>query len=141
MALPKRELTEDGFEMQFGTNFLGHFALTALMLPYLVSVNIKSARVVNVSSMISRRGRFNFDDLMAEKKYKPVQAYSQSKLANLVFTYELQRMSDACGMSPNSSYNYLSVKSINNMFPNSFQKRVGNNLGSRSSRLFENKPL
>jgi NAD(P)-dependent dehydrogenase (short-subunit alcohol dehydrogenase family) len=88
MALP-RTLTEDGFEMQIGTNHLGHFALTGLLLPALFRA--KSARIVNVSSQAHRMGSMHFDDLMGEKHYEKWAAYGQSKLCNLLFTYELAR--------------------------------------------------
>lgn len=88
MGIPRRT-TADGFEMQFGTNHLGHFALTGLMLNTLQSA--PAGRVVNVSSMLHRSGKMNFDDLMGEKLYDPWGAYAQSKLANLLFSYELQR--------------------------------------------------
>src|SRR5580698_4798780 len=93
MDLPGRRLTEDGFEMQFGTNHLSHFALTGLLLPVLHSA--KAPRVVNVSSLAHRGGKIDFDNLQAERKYRSWPAYQQSKLANLLFTFELQRRSDA----------------------------------------------
>jgi NAD(P)-dependent dehydrogenase (short-subunit alcohol dehydrogenase family) len=95
MDLPARRLTEDGFEMQFGTNHLSHFALTGLLLPLLGRA--EEPRVVNVSSLAHRGGRIDFDNLQAERKYKSWPAYQQSKLANLLFTFELQRRSDAFG--------------------------------------------
>src|ERR1700691_1093446 len=95
MDLPTRRLTEDGFEMQFGTNHLGHFALTALLLPLLRKA--QAPRVVNVSSLAHRGGKIDFDNLQGERKYRPWAAYQQSKLANLLFTFELQRRSDAYG--------------------------------------------
>jgi NAD(P)-dependent dehydrogenase (short-subunit alcohol dehydrogenase family) len=88
MAIPRRE-TADGFEMQFGTNHLGHFALTGLLLPLLV--NQPDARVVTVSSTAHRPGGLNFDDIMHERSYRRWKVYSDSKLANLLFTYEFQR--------------------------------------------------
>ncbi len=88
MAFPTRQITKDGFEAQFGTNHLGHFALTLRLLPHL-----KGGRVVNVSSMAHRSGRMQFDDLQFERYYRPWPAYQQSKLANLLFTFELQRRS------------------------------------------------
>ena len=88
MALPKRQ-TADGFEMQLGTNHLGHFALTGLLLPSLLQA--PGARVVTVSSMLHRRGKMHFDDLQSERAYSKSGAYGQSKLANLLFAYELQR--------------------------------------------------
>ena len=95
MDLPARRLTEDGFEMQFGTNHLSHFALTGLLLPLLGRA--EAPRVVNVSSLAHRGGKIDFDNLQAERKYKSWPAYQQSKLANLLFTFELQRRSDAYG--------------------------------------------
>lgn len=95
MAPPKRQVTSDGFELQFGTNYLGHFALTAQLLPLLR--NGRNPRVVNVSSIAARNGAINFDDLQAERGYKPMVVYSQSKLACLMFAFELQRRSDAAG--------------------------------------------
>ncbi len=92
MALPTRQLTEDGFERQLGTNYLCHFALTARLLPQL-----RGGRVVNVSSLAHRRGRIAFDDLHGAAHYTPWAAYSQSKLAMLMFGRELQRRSDAAG--------------------------------------------
>jgi NAD(P)-dependent dehydrogenase (short-subunit alcohol dehydrogenase family) len=85
-----RQLTADGFEMQFGTNHLGHFALTGLLLDNLLPV--RGSRVVTVSSIGHRlRAAIHFDDLQWEHGYDRVAAYGQSKLANLLFTYELQR--------------------------------------------------
>ncbi len=94
-ASPTRRVTEDGFELQFGTNHLGHFALTGLLLPLLRRG--ASSRVVTMSSLGHRGGKINFDDLQGEKEYKPFAAYPQSKLANLLFALELQRRSDAGG--------------------------------------------
>ncbi|OFV86987.1 MAG: short-chain dehydrogenase [Acidobacteria bacterium RBG_16_68_9] len=94
MALPYRK-TADGFEMQLGTNHLGHFALTGLLLEPLLRTN--GARVVNVSSGAHRFGRIRFDDLHWERRYRKWAAYGQSKLANLLFTYELQRKLEAAG--------------------------------------------
>jgi NAD(P)-dependent dehydrogenase (short-subunit alcohol dehydrogenase family) len=92
MALPYRK-TADGFEMQFGTNHLGHFALTGLLIERLLAT--PQSRVVNVSSTAHRIGQMNFDDLNGEKSYGKWRAYGQSKLANLLFTYELQRRLEA----------------------------------------------
>jgi NAD(P)-dependent dehydrogenase (short-subunit alcohol dehydrogenase family) len=91
---PPMTRTADGFELQFGTNHLGHFALTNLLLPHLVG------RVVTVASNAHRVGSINFDDLNWEQRpYKPGRAYAQSKLANLLFTSELQRRLTAAGSS------------------------------------------
>jgi NAD(P)-dependent dehydrogenase (short-subunit alcohol dehydrogenase family) len=85
-----RQTTADGFELQFGTNHLGHFALTGLLLDRLLPV--PCSRVVTVSSTGHRiRAAIHFDDLQWERSYSRVAAYGQSKLANLMFTYELQR--------------------------------------------------
>lgn len=95
MAPPRRRTTSDGFELQFGTNYLGHFALTAWLLPLLRQG--EKPRVVNLSSISDRRGAINFDDLQAERQYKPMPVYGQSKLAILMFSLELQRRSDENG--------------------------------------------
>ncbi|MEV6304200.1 SDR family NAD(P)-dependent oxidoreductase [Actinoplanes sp. NPDC051861] len=95
MYTPK-QTTRDGFEMQFGTNHLGHFALTGLLLDRLLPV--QGSRVVTVSSVGHRiRAAIHFDDLQWERSYGRVAAYGQSKLANLMFTYELQRRLAAHG--------------------------------------------
>jgi NAD(P)-dependent dehydrogenase (short-subunit alcohol dehydrogenase family) len=89
--------TKDGFENQFGTNHLGHFALTGLLIDLLTKTS--GSRVVNVSSGGHRFGAMDFDNLMFEggKDYSPMRAYGRSKLANLLFTYELQRRYEAIG--------------------------------------------
>lgn len=84
-----RRLTTDGFELQLGTNHLGHFAFTGLLLEKVLAA--KGSRVVTISSQAHRSGRIHFDDLFLERGYSPHRAYAQSKLANLMFTYELQR--------------------------------------------------
>ncbi len=90
MYVSPRQTTKDGFEMQFGTNHLGHFALTGLLLENLLPVD--GSRVVTVSSVGHRiRAAIHFDDLQWERSYNRVAAYGQAKLANLMFTYELQR--------------------------------------------------
>jgi NAD(P)-dependent dehydrogenase (short-subunit alcohol dehydrogenase family) len=96
MALPYRK-TADGFEMQFGTNHLGHYALTAKVLPLLEASG--RARVVTVSSMAHQMGTIRFEDLQWEKGYSKWPAYGQSKLANLLFTYELERWLRRTGKS------------------------------------------
>jgi NAD(P)-dependent dehydrogenase (short-subunit alcohol dehydrogenase family) len=88
--------TADGFELQFGTNHLGHFALTGLLLDCLI--HTPKARVVTISSWGHLMGNINFDDLNAKQKYDPAKAYAQSKLANLLFTYELQRRLEKAGV-------------------------------------------
>ncbi len=94
MAIPRRT-TADGFEMQFGTNHLGHFALTGLLLERIIAT--PAARVVTVSSAAHRMGTINFDDLQGEQSYGKWSAYGQSKLANLLFAFELQRRLAAAG--------------------------------------------
>ena len=89
VMMPPLGRTTDGFELQFGTNHLGHFALTGLVLPSLLGV--PGSRVVTVSSNGHKVGRIRFDDLQWEHGYRRMGAYAQSKLANLLFTYELQR--------------------------------------------------
>jgi NAD(P)-dependent dehydrogenase (short-subunit alcohol dehydrogenase family) len=89
VMMPPYGQTADGFELQFGTNHLGHFALTGLVLPSLLDVD--GSRVVTVSSNGHKMGRIDFTDLQSERRYGRMSAYSQSKLANLMFTYELQR--------------------------------------------------
>lgn len=95
MAPPKRVETSDGFELQMGTNYLGHFALTASLLPLLQKAD--APRVVNVSSIAHRSGRIHFDDMQFSSAYKPWPSYGQSKIAMLMFGLELQRQSDANG--------------------------------------------
>ncbi|MBA9035857.1 oxidoreductase [Rhizobium leguminosarum] len=92
-----RQTTKDGFELQFGTNYLGHFALTGHLLPLLVRA--QDPRVVTLSSIAvkSASAAINFDDLQAERHYKPMLAYGQSKLACLMFAFELQRRSEEAG--------------------------------------------
>jgi NAD(P)-dependent dehydrogenase (short-subunit alcohol dehydrogenase family) len=92
---PKRRLeTVDGFEIQFGTNVIGHFVLTGLLLPALVraaTVRSQRPRVVTLASIAHKRGRLNFDDLQSKKSYGPMIAYRQSKLADLMLAFELGR--------------------------------------------------
>lgn len=95
MAPPERRTTADGFELQFGTNYLGHFALTGRLLPTLRAAG--RPRVVTVSSGAHHVGRLNFEDLQGEGSYRPFSAYAQSKLADLMFALELQRRSEAAG--------------------------------------------
>src|ERR1700722_4827266 len=101
MALPRRQTTADGFEMQFGTNYLGHFVLTARLMPLLRRAS--GPRVVNVSSLAHRTAFIDFDDLQGARVYSPWKAYGQSKLAMLMFAIELQRRSDATGWNMTSN--------------------------------------
>jgi NAD(P)-dependent dehydrogenase (short-subunit alcohol dehydrogenase family) len=95
MAIPYRR-TADGFEMQFGTNHLGHFALTGLLLEPLAASG--GARIVTVSSGAHRIGAIRFDDLNWEHGYRKWLAYGQSKLANLLFMFELRRRAEQAGL-------------------------------------------
>ena len=95
MALPRREVTADGFERQFGTNHLGHFALTGLLMPALLKT--RAPRVVTVASLAHRNGRIDFANLQSERGYKPWDAYNASKLANLLFARELDRRAREAG--------------------------------------------
>jgi NAD(P)-dependent dehydrogenase (short-subunit alcohol dehydrogenase family) len=96
MAVPHRELTDDGYERQFATNYLGPFLLTALLYPQLKPQ--PGTRIVTVSSGVTNQGKIEFDNLQSERMYKPMfGAYSQSKLADLIFQLELQRRLTASG--------------------------------------------
>jgi NAD(P)-dependent dehydrogenase (short-subunit alcohol dehydrogenase family) len=95
MAVPGRQVTAQGFELQFGTNHLGHFALTLCLLPVLLAR--PGSRVVTVSSLVHRFGSIRLDDLQGEHGYGRWRAYSQSKLANALFTLELDRRLRAAG--------------------------------------------
>jgi NAD(P)-dependent dehydrogenase (short-subunit alcohol dehydrogenase family) len=92
---PPHMKTEQGFELQFGTNHLGHFALTGILLPKILASD--AGRVVTVSSMAHRQGRMDFDDLNWEESYSRWPAYGRSKLANLLFAFELDRRLKAHG--------------------------------------------
>ena len=97
--VPRRELSVDGIEKTFATNHMGYFLLTNLLLSKLV----KSApsRIVNVASAVHHYAKLDFDNLQGEKKYKQFQAYSLSKLANVLFTYELARRMNGSGVTVN----------------------------------------
>lgn len=96
MSPPKRMTTDDGFELQFGTNHLGHFVLTGLLLPALLAAD--APRVVTVASIAHHGGTEAVLEGNAGLRYHPQRSYSNSKLANLLFAQELQRMSDARGL-------------------------------------------
>ena len=99
MMVPKG-VTDDGFERQFGTNHLGHFALTGQLFDVLAAT--AGARVVTVSSLAHRSGSMNFDDLMFDKGYRAQAAYGRSKLANLLFAFELHRRCTAAKLDVGS---------------------------------------
>ncbi|MFG1496180.1 oxidoreductase [Saccharospirillum sp. HFRX-1] len=95
VMFPPFELTEDGFELQMATNYFGHFLLTGLLLPRLEST--PGARVVTLSSIAHRRGFIDLNDLNSRQRYSRVAAYAQSKLACLMFSFELQRRLQSAG--------------------------------------------
>jgi NAD(P)-dependent dehydrogenase (short-subunit alcohol dehydrogenase family) len=103
MAPATRHTTADGLELQFGTNYVGHFALTARLLPLL---RAGQARVTTMTSSAARQARLHWADLQSERKYAPVRAYGQSKLANLMFALELDRRSrhDGWGIVSNAAH-------------------------------------
>jgi NAD(P)-dependent dehydrogenase (short-subunit alcohol dehydrogenase family) len=130
LMYPPRGTTADGFELQFGTNHLGHFALTGLLLDRLLAT--AGSRVVTVSSIGHRiRARINFDDLQSEHSYNRVAAYGQSKLANLMFTYELQRRLAAGGASTIALAAHPGVSSTELVRNSPHLLRVGNALFGR----------
>lgn len=96
MASPRRQETADGFELQFGTNYLGHFALTGRLRPLLLRAT-GGGRVVSVASLAAWQGHMVFDDLQGRHRYTPFSAYQQSKLANLIFALELNRVAQSAG--------------------------------------------
>ncbi|MEK6426181.1 MAG: oxidoreductase [Burkholderia gladioli] len=122
MAPPVRHVTADGFELQFGTNYLSHFALTGLLLPALRAA--PAPRVTIVSSVAHRlRAAIHFDDLQWARRYAPWPAYAQSKLAILLFAFELQRRSDTAGWG-------LHVTAAHPGFARTGLQSAGPNLGS-----------
>jgi NAD(P)-dependent dehydrogenase (short-subunit alcohol dehydrogenase family) len=110
MDPPRRQSTADGFELQWGTNHLGHFALTARLLPLLTQGR---ARVTTQSSISARSGAINWDDLNFEKSWSSGKAYSQSKIANLMFALELDRRSAAAGWGITSNGSHPGVTPTN----------------------------
>jgi NAD(P)-dependent dehydrogenase (short-subunit alcohol dehydrogenase family) len=111
IAMVPRQETKDGFEMQFGTNHLGHFALTGLLLPKLLAR--PGARVVTVSSDAHTGGRLDFDDLGLERGYGRMSAYGRSKLANLLFALELHRRAEKSGADLTSIATHPGVTATN----------------------------
>jgi NAD(P)-dependent dehydrogenase (short-subunit alcohol dehydrogenase family) len=130
---PPRRLTVDGFESQIGTNHLGHFALTGRLLGSLLAA--PAPRVVTVSSALHRRGEMNFDDLQGERKYNNWAAYGQSKLANLMFCFELQRRASAAGAPLLSLAAHPGYAATNLQFagPSRFYEKA---LGAIGNRVF-----
>ena len=134
MAIP-RQMTDDGFEMQLGTNHLGHFALTGLLLPSMI--HRPGSRVVTVSSSAHKPGRIDFDDLMGERSYRKWSAYYQSKLANLLFAYELQRRLDAADLATISvaAHPGYSATNLQQVGPRMEGSRIGGLLMSLGNRV------
>lgn len=130
MSPPVRKLTADGFELQFGVNFLGHFALTAHLIGLLRSA--PAPRVVNVTSLAHRFAPMDFDDLQSERQYKPGLAYCRSKLAQALFVQELQRRSDRLGWGIASMGAHPGVARTN-LFNN--EERPQGRLGAAGSWL------
>ncbi|MEV6493763.1 SDR family oxidoreductase [Actinoplanes sp. NPDC051633] len=110
MAPPVRQTTGDGFELQFQTNYLGHYALTARILPLLIAGR---ARVTTQSSIAARTGRIHFDDLQGARSYAAWRSYNQSKLATLLFAAELDRRSRANGWGITSNAAHPGLTSTN----------------------------
>jgi NAD(P)-dependent dehydrogenase (short-subunit alcohol dehydrogenase family) len=134
IMIPPLSRTADGFEMQFGTNHLGHFALTNLLLEQV------TGRVVTVSSFGHRQGQIDFDDLNWERRpYKAMRAYAQSKLANLLFSSELQRRLNAAGSTVLSNAAHPGYAATNLQFHSGrgFMDRIGT-LGNRFVAQDEN---
>lgn len=96
MGIPTRKTTQDGFELQFGTNYLGHFALTMRLLPLLFKA--EAPRVVSLSSSMHRMASIRFDDLQSESRYSPNSVYGETKLAMLMFALELDRCVKVAGV-------------------------------------------
>ena len=137
MMAPQGE-TKQGFEVQFGTNHLGHFALTGLLLDLLTEGS--DPRVVTVSSTFHKQGSIDFDDLMRTKGYNPNAAYAQSKLANLLFGLELQRRLSAAGSPVRSLMAHPGYSATNLQFagPTGWRKalmHVGNPLFAQKAAI------
>jgi len=113
--------TKDGFEMQIGVNHLGHYALTGLLMDRLV--NTKGSRVVTMSSMNHEQGIMNFDNLFLEGEYQQMRAYEQSKLANLLFSYELSRRFTQAGGQAESIAAHPGLVKSNIMKSNEYTER------------------
>lgn len=122
MAIPRQE-TADGFEMQIGVNHFGHFALTGLLID--VIVKTPKARIHNVTSSANYMGTINFDDLMGENDYSRWSAYGQSKLANVFFTFELQKRLTAAGFDTITNTSHPGVV-MTNLQTNSIEQSNAN---------------
>ncbi len=128
---PPRRTTADGFESQFGTNHLGHFALTGRLLPTLLKA--EQPRVVTLSSGAHRMGQINFDDLQGERRYNNWRAYGQSKLANLMFCFELARRAAEAGSPLSSLAAHPGYAATNLQFagPATWYEKLGGAIGNR----------
>jgi len=138
MAASPRQKTADGFELQFGTNHLGHFALTGLLLDRMAGRD--DARVVTVSSGAHRMGRIKFDDLQSERSYGRWRAYGQSKLSNLLFAFELDRRLRAAGSTVRSLAAHPGYAATNLQFAaaprlDRMVMAVGNRLMAQSAEM------
>jgi len=131
MTPPDREVTEDGFELQFGANHLGHFALTAHLLPLLIAAG--GARVTTMSSGMNRIGQLDFADLQSERSYRPTRAYGLSKLANLVFARELDRRATEAGWRIRSNAAHPGATRTNLQFTGPGTGREGRALAIRTA--------
>jgi NAD(P)-dependent dehydrogenase (short-subunit alcohol dehydrogenase family) len=132
MAPRQRLETADGFELPFGTNVLGHFALTALLLPLLdmaAEISAERPRVITIASIAHKTGRLDFDDLQSTRRYGPMIAYRQSKLANLMFAFELARRLRAARSRVMSVAAHPGVANTNLFRADHFPARVQSALG------------
>jgi NAD(P)-dependent dehydrogenase (short-subunit alcohol dehydrogenase family) len=137
MMPQKRETTVDGLELQFGTNHLGHFALSAKLLPLLRAA--PAPRLVTVSSIAHRGASIRFDDLQSTRSYNPTRSYGQSKMANLLFALELQRRGDAGGWGITSIAAHPGVSSTE-LVANGIGTGFIGRLASASIRVFGHPP-
>jgi NAD(P)-dependent dehydrogenase (short-subunit alcohol dehydrogenase family) len=147
MAPPKRLETRDGFELQFGTNVLGHFALTGLLMPAIEGAVANSAaklpqppRVVMLASIAHKSGRINFDDLQSTRSYNPMGSYQQSKLADLMLAFELDRRLRATGSEIRSIAAHPGVANTNLFHSGDFNplERAARRLMGRVMDIFLN---
>jgi len=132
MTPPTRQTTQDGLEVQFGTNYLGHFALVAHLLPLL---RAGKARVTSQASFGASRGAFNWDDVQWEKTYAPMKAYNQSKLALMIFALELDRRSTASGWGITSTVAHPGIVATNLLAAHPEMGRDGDTVMARMIRL------
>lgn len=133
MTPPARRTTADGFELQWGTNHLGHFALTARLMPLLTAGN---ARITTQSSIAARSGAINWEDLDFAKSYSSGKAYSQSKIANLMFGLELDRRSAQAGWGVTSNVSHPGVTATNLLAAQPHMGRSSDTLSVRVIRSF-----